>query len=74
MLGKLADYLKDKEPMTKETLIKKLTAAIDDVERLRMFGTIEIEFRAGEPVFFRKLQQEKLDTETENRGEKFKRS
>jgi hypothetical protein len=53
--------------MTKDALLKKLATAIDDVERQRMFGTIEIEFRAGEPVFLRKLQQEKLDTDTENR-------
>jgi hypothetical protein len=61
--------------MTKEALLNKLTAAIDDALRQRMFGTLEIEFRAGEPVFFRKHQQEKLDTETENRREQtFKRS
>jgi len=53
--------------MTKDALLKKLANAIDDVERQRMFGTIEIEFRSGEPVFLRKLQQEKLDTDTENR-------
>ena len=53
--------------MTKDALLNKLATAIDDVERQRMFGTIEIEFRAGEPVFLRKLQQEKLDTDTESR-------
>jgi hypothetical protein len=53
--------------MTKDALLNKLANAIDDVERQRMFGTIEIEFRSGEPVFLRKLQQEKLDTDTENR-------
>jgi hypothetical protein len=53
--------------MTKDALLNKLANVIDDVERQRMFGTIEIEFRAGEPVFLRKLQQEKLDTDTENR-------
>ena len=55
--------------MTKEALLKKLEVAIEDVERQKMFGTIEIEFRAGEPVFLRKQQQEKLDTQTENRRE-----
>jgi hypothetical protein len=53
--------------MTKTQLLKKLEAAIDDVERQKMFGTIEIEFRAGEPVFLRKQQQEKLENQTENR-------
>jgi hypothetical protein len=53
--------------MTKTQLLKKLEAAIDDAERQRMFGTIEIEFRTGEPVFLRKQQQEKLDNHTEHR-------
>jgi hypothetical protein len=52
--------------MTKTALLKKLETAIDDAERQRTFGTLEIEFRAGEPVFIRKMQTEKLD-ETENR-------
>lgn len=52
--------------MNKEQLLKKLTAMIDDAGRQRMYGNIEIEFRAGVPVFIRTMQQEKLD-ETENR-------
>ena len=55
--------------MTKSDLMKKLDAAVTEVERTRMFGTIEIEFRAGEPVFLRKLQQEKLDN-TESRDDR----
>jgi len=54
--------------MDKATLLRKLETAIDEAARQRMFGNIEIEFRAGEPVFIRKMQQEKLD-ETENRRE-----
>jgi hypothetical protein len=54
--------------MTKAKLLKKLETAIDDVERQRMFGTIEIEFRAGEPTFLRTQRQEKLD-DSENRRE-----
>jgi len=52
--------------MTKQALLKKLEAAVDDAATQRLYGTIEIEFRAGEPTFLRKLQTEKLD-ETENR-------
>lgn len=52
--------------MTKDTLLKKLEAAIDDAARGRMYGNIEIEFRAGEPTFLRQTKQEKLD-DTENR-------
>lgn len=55
--------------MTKDLLMKKLETAVTEAERLRMFGTLEVEFRAGEPVFFRKHQQEKLDT-TENRDDR----
>ena len=47
--------------MNKEQLLKKLETAIDEAARQRMYGNIEIEFRAGEPVFIRKMQQEKLD-------------
>lgn len=54
--------------MDKATLLRKLETAIDEAARQRMYGNIEIEFRAGEPVFIRKMQQEKLD-ETENRRE-----
>lgn len=53
--------------MMKTQLLKKVEAAIDDAERQRTFGTLEIEFRAGEPVFIRKMQTEKLD-EAENRN------
>ncbi len=53
--------------MTKDSLLKKLAATVDSAPRSRMYGTIEIEFRAGEPTFLRKTEHEKLD-ETENRG------
>jgi hypothetical protein len=52
--------------MNRDQLLKKLAAQIDEAGRQRIYGNIEIEFRAGEPVFIRKMQQEKLD-ETENR-------
>jgi hypothetical protein len=52
--------------MDKATLIRKLETAIDEAVRQRTYGNIEIEFRAGEAVFIRKTQTEKLD-ETENR-------
>lgn len=60
--------------MTKADLMKKLDAAVTEAERQRMFGTLEIEFRAGEPVFFRKHQQEKLDnTESRDARQTFQR-
>jgi hypothetical protein len=57
--------------VTKTELMKKLEAAVDAAFRERLYGEIEIEFRAGEPTFFKKVQQEKLDG-TENRyGSRF---
>jgi hypothetical protein len=47
--------------MTKTQLLKKLETAIDDAERQRLYGTIEIEFKAGEPTFLKKVATEKLD-------------
>ena len=52
--------------MTRAALLKKLETIVDEAIGQRMYGHVEIEFRAGEPVFLRTLQQEKLD-ETENR-------
>jgi len=54
--------------MTKDALLKKVETAIDEAMHQRLYGNIEIEFRAGEPTFLRTHRQEKLD-ETENRRE-----
>lgn len=53
--------------MTKTALLKKVEVAIDEAIRQRLYGNIEIEFRAGNPTFLRTLNQEKLD-DTENRA------
>lgn len=53
--------------MTKTALLKKIESAIDDAMRQRLYGNIEIEFRAGDPTFLRTHRQEKLD-ETEHRN------
>jgi hypothetical protein len=52
--------------MTKDALLQKIEAALDEAQRQRLYGSIEIEFRAGEPTFLRTHRQEKL-CETENR-------
>lgn len=54
--------------MTKNALLKKIEVAIDEAMHQRLYGNIEIEFRAGEPTFLRTHRQEKLD-ETENRND-----
>jgi len=53
--------------MMKTTLLKKLEAAIDEAMSQRLYGNIEIEFRAGHPTFLSTHRQEKLD-EAENRS------
>jgi hypothetical protein len=54
--------------MTKNALLRKLETAIDEAMRERLYGNIEIEFRAGEPVILRSGKTEKLD-EGDNRHE-----
>jgi hypothetical protein len=58
--------------MTKTALLKKLETAIDEAIRQRLYGNIDIEFRAGEPVILRSAKTEKLDEEN-NRREQFHR-
>jgi hypothetical protein len=52
--------------MTKQALLKKLESAIDDAIRQRLYGNIEIEFRAGDPVILRSAKTEKLNDDGEN--------
>ncbi|MGB6250488.1 MAG: hypothetical protein WBF54_15335 [Terriglobales bacterium] len=47
--------------MTKTALLKKIETAIDDAMSQRLYGTLEIEFKAGEPIYLKKLATEKLD-------------
>lgn len=53
--------------MTKTALLKKIETAIDEAMRQRLYGSLDIEFRAGDPIFLRTHKQEKLD-ETEHRN------
>jgi hypothetical protein len=47
--------------MTKEALLNKIKTALDEAFRERLYGNIEIEFKAGEPTYLRKVATEKLD-------------
>jgi len=47
--------------MTADDLQRKVAAALADACRTRLYGVIEIEFKAGEPVFLRRISTEKLD-------------
>jgi len=63
--GELND-LEEETQMTRDALLKKLDRMLEGIERAKTYGTVEIEFRAGEPMFLRKTEQEKLDGEREN--------
>jgi hypothetical protein len=47
--------------VTVEALMRKLERAVRDANRNRLFGKIETEFKAGEPVYLREQKQYKLD-------------
>lgn len=49
--------------MTKTDLLKKVEAILDDLERTRAWGTIEIEVREGQPNFVRRTLTEKIAQE-----------
>jgi hypothetical protein len=46
--------------MNRATLIKKLEPILEEAERSRLFGTIEIEYRSGIPTVLRTLKTERL--------------
>jgi hypothetical protein len=57
--------------MDREKLIRKLDGMLDEADKARMWGTLEIEIRDGVPVIIRKSSTEKLEegaTEKNNRG------
>jgi hypothetical protein len=55
--------------MNRDQLMKRLEAVVDSAMRGRMYGKIEVEFNDGVPMFFRKLEQEKLSMGTRNRDQ-----
>jgi hypothetical protein len=46
--------------VNKTVLLKKLEAALDEAERTRLFGTLEIEYRSGIATVLRTLKTERL--------------
>ena len=56
--------------MNKAQLLKKLDTLIDEAQRTRMFGVVEIQFSDGVPVLLRKSITEKLCTGETNRAHK----
>ena len=54
--------------MDKATLMRELEAAVDAALAQRMYGKIEIDFKAGYATFLRTTAEKKLDqNKTENR-------
>ncbi len=49
--------------MTKTALLKKIEAILDELDRTRAWGTIEIEVREGQPNFVRRTLTEKIAQE-----------
>jgi hypothetical protein len=58
--------LKEGTPVDKKALLQKLQTMLDDVERNRLYGKIEIEFVAGHATYIRKMEAEKLAHEATN--------
>jgi hypothetical protein len=59
--------------MTRNALLKKLDAVMAEAERCDMYGSIEIEVRAGEGVLLRKISTERLGMEKHSDDLKYKR-
>jgi hypothetical protein len=60
--------LTKEKPVTKTALLKKIETILDELERTRAWGTIEIEVREGQPTFIRRTLAEKIAQEN-NRGQ-----
>ncbi len=58
--------------MTKTALLKKIETILDELERTRAWGTVEIEIRDGQPNFVRRTLTEKIAQEN-TRGQAFNR-
>lgn len=51
--------------MDKATLMKRFEALVDEFDRARTFGSIEIIFRFGRPSAIHELKTEKVQNERE---------
>ncbi len=52
--------------MDKQTLLRKLEAMLDEAERARTYGLVEIQFSDGVPALLRKSTTAKLQSTGEN--------
>jgi hypothetical protein len=58
--------------VTKTALLQKIETILDELERTRAWGTIEIEVRDGQPNFVRRTLTEKISQE-KTREEAYRR-
>jgi hypothetical protein len=56
--------------MTKTALLKKIETVLDELERSRAWGTIEVEVRDGQPNMIRRTVNEKLTTQENTREQR----
>jgi hypothetical protein len=54
--------------MNRPELLKKIEAFLDQGERDRTWGTIDIELREGRPTVIRRSYTDKIQTEDDYRG------
>jgi len=59
--------------MTTPALLKKLEAAVRNAEGTSFFGTIEVEFKAGRPIYLRTETSDKLDGDPHHARETYHR-
>jgi hypothetical protein len=52
--------------MDKPSLLKRLDQMIDEAERTKLWGTIEVSFQNGVATIFRKITTERLTSEGGN--------
>lgn len=55
--------------MEKNMLLERLSSLLDEAERGRTWGNIDVEIRDGRPVVIRRSYTDKL-TEDDNRGQR----
>jgi hypothetical protein len=59
--------------MTKPELLKKIETMLDELERNRAWGTIEIEVREGQPNMIRRSINEKIAQENTREQSTYRR-
>ncbi len=59
--------------MTKQALLKRIEIILDELERTRAWGTIEVEVREGQPNMIRRSINEKIAQENTREQSTYRR-